>query len=73
MFVLLLLCRYDYLQFVDENGDKKTFDGVLGDGRWPAKAEFKGSKLHFTFYSDGSNNEWGYKFTVSHDPWSSTV
>ena len=28
-------------------------------------AEFPGSKLHFCFHSDGSNNEWGYKFTVS--------
>ena len=23
-----------------------------------------GQKLHFLFHSDGSNNEWGYKFKV---------
>ena len=23
-----------------------------------------GQKLHFLFHSDGSNNEWGYKFRV---------
>ena len=29
-------------------------------------AEFPGPKLQFLFHSDGSNNEWGYLFTVSH-------
>lgn len=28
-------------------------------------AEFPGPKLQFAFHSDGSNNEWGYLFTVS--------
>lgn len=27
-------------------------------------AEFPGPKLQFMFHSDGSNNEWGYLFTV---------
>ena len=32
----------------------------------PQTTEFSGPKLHFYFHSDGSNNEWGYKFTVSY-------
>ena len=31
-------------------------------------AEFPGPKLHFYFHSDGSNNDWGYKFTVRPHP-----
>lgn len=31
-------------------------------------AEFPGPKLHFYFHSDGSNNDWGFKFTVRPRP-----
>lgn len=57
--------RYDYLEFVDEHGHKKKYDGKVGKDRWAIRDEFKGSVVHFSFYSDGSNNEWGYKFIVS--------
>ena len=62
----LFYFRYDYLEFTDSGSRKQRFDGEVSGDRWPKKAEFKGQKLHFVFYSDGSNNEWGYKFTVSH-------
>lgn len=57
--------RYDYLEFTDESGEKYKCDGEVGKERWPTHLDFKGQKLHFKFYSDSSNNEWGYKFTVS--------
>ncbi|XP_064406559.1 zinc finger ZZ-type and EF-hand domain-containing protein 1-like isoform X2 [Halichondria panicea] len=56
--------RYDYLEFTDTQGSKTKFDGECGSDRWTKKAEFKGQKLTFKFHSDGSNNEWGYKFTL---------
>jgi len=56
--------RYDYLEFTDSNGNKQKFDDRVGSDRWPRTAEFSGSKLHLHFYSDSSNNEWGYKFTL---------
>lgn len=56
-------CRYDYLEF-DSGSRKQRFDGEIGGDRWAKTAEFKGQKLRFQFHSDGSNNEWGYKFTV---------
>ena len=57
--------RYDYLEFTDSQGVKTKFDGEYGSSRWAKRMEFKGQKLGFRFHSDGSNNEWGYKFTVS--------
>ena len=59
------LLRYDYLEFTPEGEEKVKCDGEVGQSRWPSFLEFKGQRLQFTFYSDGSNNEWGYKFTVS--------
>lgn len=59
-------CRYDYLEFTDASGAKTKYDGEVGSERWPKRVEFKGQRLHMHFYSDASNNEWGYKFTVSH-------
>ena len=63
--LLVALCRYDYLEFTDACGAKRKFDGEVGSERWPNRVEFKGQRLHLHFYSDSSNNEWGYKFTVS--------
>lgn len=73
--------RYDYLEFTDVTGAKQKFDGKFNSEHWPRvgvaismspstlsflqTAEFPGPKLQFLFHSDGSNNEWGYLFTVS--------
>jgi hypothetical protein len=57
--------RYDYIRFTDSTGDKKVYDDSYGSDHWPStNNEFKGPKLNFYFYSDGSNNYWGYKFTI---------
>ncbi|CAI8006132.1 Zinc finger ZZ-type and EF-hand domain-containing protein 1 [Geodia barretti] len=56
--------RYDYLEFTDVTGAKQKFDGKFNSEHWPRTAEFPGPKLQFLFHSDGSNNEWGYLFTL---------
>uniref|UniRef100_A0AAY4E5U1 Zinc finger ZZ-type and EF-hand domain-containing protein 1 n=1 Tax=Denticeps clupeoides TaxID=299321 RepID=A0AAY4E5U1_9TELE len=58
--------RYDYLEFTDARGGKVRYDTKVGTEKWPKKVTFKaGPQLQFLFHSDGSNNEWGYKFTVT--------
>ncbi|XP_068939360.1 zinc finger ZZ-type and EF-hand domain-containing protein 1 isoform X2 [Petaurus breviceps papuanus] len=58
--------RYDYLEFTDSRGLKTRYDTKVGTDKWPKKVTFKvGPRLHFLFHSDSSNNEWGYKFTVT--------
>ncbi|XP_068674922.1 zinc finger ZZ-type and EF-hand domain-containing protein 1-like [Montipora foliosa] len=58
--------RYDYLEFTDSNGNKKRFDQKVDTEKWPKSVNFKaGNRLLFNFHSDGSNNEWGYKFMVT--------
>ncbi|KAK3717323.1 hypothetical protein QZH41_011553, partial [Actinostola sp. cb2023] len=58
--------KYDYLEFTDSNGNKRRFDQKVGTDKWPLKIHFKaGDRLLFYFHSDGSNSEWGYKFTVT--------
>ncbi|XP_020615974.1 zinc finger ZZ-type and EF-hand domain-containing protein 1-like isoform X2 [Orbicella faveolata] len=58
--------RYDYLEFTDSNGNKKRFDQKVDTEKWPKSVNFKaGNRLLFNFHSDGSNNEWGYKFKVT--------
>ncbi|XP_061104197.1 zinc finger ZZ-type and EF-hand domain-containing protein 1 isoform X3 [Conger conger] len=58
--------RYDYLEFTDARGGKVRFDMKVDTEKWPKKVTFKaGPKLQFLFHSDSSNNEWGYKFTVT--------
>ena len=57
--------KYDYLEFVNHQGISHKYDQKVGTDSWPLKVEIKGSKLEFTFHSAPSNNEWGYKFTVS--------
>ena len=60
------MLRYDYLEFTDINGIKARCDGKYGSESWPASLSIKaGVRLQFLFHSDGSNNEWGYKFKVS--------
>uniref|UniRef100_A0A8C5MSL1 Zinc finger ZZ-type and EF-hand domain containing 1 n=1 Tax=Leptobrachium leishanense TaxID=445787 RepID=A0A8C5MSL1_9ANUR len=58
--------RYDYLEFTDSKGGKFRYDHRVGTEKWPQKVTFKsGPQLLFEFFSDSSNNEWGYKFTVT--------
>ncbi|XP_077021704.1 zinc finger ZZ-type and EF-hand domain-containing protein 1 isoform X7 [Tamandua tetradactyla] len=58
--------RYDYLEFTDARGGKTRYDTKVGTDKWPKKVTFKaGPQLQFLFHSDSSNNEWGYKFTVT--------
>ncbi|XP_046314461.1 zinc finger ZZ-type and EF-hand domain-containing protein 1 isoform X6 [Marmota monax] len=58
--------RYDYLEFTDARGGKTRYDTKVGTYKWPKKVTFKdGPRLQFLFHSDSSNNEWGYKFTVT--------
>ncbi|XP_075051075.1 zinc finger ZZ-type and EF-hand domain-containing protein 1 isoform X2 [Mixophyes fleayi] len=58
--------RYDYLEFTDARGGKVRYDHKVGTDKWPKKVTFKaGPQLHFLFFSDSSNNEWGFKFTVT--------
>ncbi|XP_078294074.1 zinc finger ZZ-type and EF-hand domain-containing protein 1 isoform X2 [Panthera onca] len=58
--------RYDYLEFTDARGGKTRYDTRVGTDKWPKKVTFKaGPRLQFLFHSDSSNNEWGYKFTVT--------
>ena len=35
----LSLSRYDYLQFTDVSGEKKTFDDVYGSDHWAAVSQ----------------------------------
>ncbi|XP_058020399.1 zinc finger ZZ-type and EF-hand domain-containing protein 1 [Ahaetulla prasina] len=58
--------RYDYLEFTDAKGAKTRYDTKVGTDKWPKKVTFKtGPRLQFLFHSDSSNNEWGYKFSVT--------
>uniref|UniRef100_A0A665UY28 Zinc finger, ZZ-type with EF hand domain 1 n=1 Tax=Echeneis naucrates TaxID=173247 RepID=A0A665UY28_ECHNA len=58
--------RYDYLEFTDSRGGKVRYDMKVGTEKWPKKVTFDaGPQLQFLFHSDSSNNEWGYKFTVT--------
>ncbi|XP_033924712.1 zinc finger ZZ-type and EF-hand domain-containing protein 1 [Melopsittacus undulatus] len=58
--------RYDYLEFTDARGAKTRYDTKVGTDKWPQKVTFKaGPRLQFLFHSDSSNNEWGYKFSVT--------
>uniref|UniRef100_A0A8C3GXX7 Zinc finger ZZ-type and EF-hand domain containing 1 n=1 Tax=Corvus moneduloides TaxID=1196302 RepID=A0A8C3GXX7_CORMO len=58
--------RYDYLEFTDARGAKTRYDTKVGTEKWPKKVTFKaGPRLQFLFHSDSSNNEWGYKFSVT--------
>ncbi|XP_077447834.1 zinc finger ZZ-type and EF-hand domain-containing protein 1 [Stigmatopora argus] len=58
--------RYDYLEFTDSRGGKVRYDMKVGSEKWPKKVTFDaGPQLQFLFHSDSSNNEWGYKFSVT--------
>ncbi|XP_010745158.2 zinc finger ZZ-type and EF-hand domain-containing protein 1 isoform X1 [Larimichthys crocea] len=58
--------RYDYLEFTDARGGKVRYEMKVGTEKWPKKVTFDaGPHLQFLFHSDNTNNEWGYKFTVT--------
>ena len=57
--------KYDYLEFSTASGVVHKYDAKVGTFAWPLKVEMRSNKLRFRFHSDQSNNEWGYKFTVS--------
>ena len=61
------LCKseanYDWLQFAKDK-DYQAEICKLSGSTW-TNFEFDGDTLYFKFHSDGSNNEWGYKFTVT--------
>lgn len=66
LVLCIFLYRYDYLEFTDSRGIKRRFDMKVGTEKWPRLVTFAGGhRLHFLFHSDGSNNEWGYKFKVT--------
>uniref|UniRef100_A0A3Q2PLQ1 Zinc finger ZZ-type and EF-hand domain containing 1 n=1 Tax=Fundulus heteroclitus TaxID=8078 RepID=A0A3Q2PLQ1_FUNHE len=57
--------KYDYLEFTDSRGGKVRYDMKVGSEKWPKVTFDAGPQLQFLFHSDSSNNEWGYKFTVT--------
>uniref|UniRef100_A0A3P9L8A9 Zinc finger, ZZ-type with EF hand domain 1 n=1 Tax=Oryzias latipes TaxID=8090 RepID=A0A3P9L8A9_ORYLA len=57
--------KYDYLEFTDSRGGKVRYDMKVGTEKWPKVTFDAGPQLQFLFHSDSSNNEWGYKFTVT--------
>ena len=54
--------NYDYLQFAKDEGASEVLYKHTGS-TWP-NFEFEGSTVYTLFHSDGSNNDWGYKYTV---------
>ena len=55
--------NYDYLQFCRD----KDFNSEIckGTGTTWQNFETEGDCMYYRFHSDGSNNEWGYQFTVT--------
>ena len=57
--------RYDYLEFKDSRGKTMKCDEKVGGSSWPEVLHFPNcSHLQFTFRSDSSGVDWGYKFKV---------
>ena len=57
--------RYDYLEFKDSHGKTVKCDEKVGASTWPKVLKFTNcSRLQFSFRSDSSGVEWGYKFKV---------
>ncbi|KAL0221363.1 hypothetical protein RCL1_001217 [Eukaryota sp. TZLM3-RCL] len=59
----------DYLEFFEKPGNDATVifkaTGRRGTEKWKEKVSIKGDTVYFRFKSDGSVNDWGYKFTVT--------
>ena len=57
--------RYDYLEFKDSHGKTVKCDDKVGTSSWPKVLKFTNcSRLQFSFHSDSSGVDWGYKFKV---------
>lgn len=57
--------RYDYLEFKDSHGKIVKCDEQVGATSWPKVLKFPNcSRLQFSFRSDSSGVDWGYKFKV---------
>ena len=57
--------RYDYLEFKDSHGKTVKCDEKVGTSSWPKVVKFPNcSRLQFSFHSDSSGVDWGYKFKV---------
>jgi len=54
--------NYDYLQFCKDSNYQQEIKKHTGT-TWP-NFEVDGDTVYWKFHSDGSNNDWGYKFTV---------
>ena len=54
----------DVLTFADAQGTSQRCHGKVGTDTWPKTLKFQGCKLTFTFHSDSSNTDWGYRFCV---------
>ena len=55
--------NYDYLQFCRDKDFQSEICKCTGS-TW-ANFEADGDCVYYRFHSDGSNNEWGYQFTVN--------
>jgi len=57
--------RYDYLEFKDSHGKTVKCDEKVGSSSWLKVLKFPNcSRLQFSFRSDSSGVDWGYKFKV---------
>ena len=54
----------DVLTFANAQGTSQRCHGKVGTETWPKTLQFQGGKLTFTFHSDGSNTDWGYRFCI---------
>ena len=54
----------DVLTFADSQGSSHRCHGKVGTDSWPKSLQFQGGKLTFTFHSDSSNTDWGYRFCI---------
>lgn len=54
----------DVLTFTDAQGVTHRCHGKVGGDSWPKTLQFQGSKLTFSFHSDSTNTDWGYRFCI---------
>lgn len=54
----------DILTFTDGQGGSQRCHGKVGTDSWPKTIRFQGGKLTFSFHSDSSNTDWGYRFCI---------
>jgi len=53
----------DVLSFTAQ-GNTQRCHGKVGTDSWPKTLQFQGGKLTFSFHSDSSNTDWGYRFCI---------